>query len=105
MSLLSIPGGNRGTGHFYLAKNRTFLLCVDTPSSKRSPEGKLHKGNLLKRATGLPFGGAAQVSLILSRMAAERCIECGSQRAGVGSFYFCLPCIEGSRKTTEVGYP
>ena len=23
------PGGNRGTGHFYLAKNRTFLLCVD----------------------------------------------------------------------------
>src|SRR5260221_10071595 len=24
------PGGNRGTGHFYLAKNRTFLLCVDT---------------------------------------------------------------------------
>src|SRR6266478_5911342 len=30
MSLLSTPGGNRGTGHFYLAKNRTFLLCVDT---------------------------------------------------------------------------
>src|SRR5229473_3255053 len=24
------PGENRGTGHFYLAKNRTFLLCVDT---------------------------------------------------------------------------
>src|ERR1700682_2206364 len=23
------PGGNHGTGHFYLAKNRTFLLCVD----------------------------------------------------------------------------
>ena len=23
-------GGNRGSGHFYLAKNRTFLLCVDT---------------------------------------------------------------------------
>src|ERR1700675_1941615 len=30
MCLLSTPGGNRGTGHFYLAKNRTFLLCVDT---------------------------------------------------------------------------
>src|ERR1700693_2350561 len=29
MCLLSTPGGNRGTGHFYLAKNRTFLLCVD----------------------------------------------------------------------------
>src|ERR1700736_5698532 len=24
------PGGNHGPGHFYLAKNRTFLLCVDT---------------------------------------------------------------------------
>src|SRR5260370_11811694 len=30
MCLLITPGGNRGTGHFYLAKNRTFLLCVDT---------------------------------------------------------------------------
>src|SRR6266446_2403461 len=30
MSLLITPGGNRGTGHFYLAKNRTFLLCVDS---------------------------------------------------------------------------
>src|ERR1700674_1491742 len=29
MCLLITPGGNRGTGHFYLAKNRTFLLCVD----------------------------------------------------------------------------
>jgi hypothetical protein len=27
------PGGNHGTGHFYLAKNRTFLLCVDTSHS------------------------------------------------------------------------
>src|SRR5207244_11508972 len=24
-------GGNLGSGHFYLAENRTFLLCVDTP--------------------------------------------------------------------------
>jgi hypothetical protein len=30
MCLLITPGGNHGTGHFYLAKNRTFLLCVDT---------------------------------------------------------------------------
>src|SRR5258708_35103418 len=29
MSPRITPGGNRGTGHFYLAKNRTFLLCVD----------------------------------------------------------------------------
>jgi hypothetical protein len=37
MSLLSTPGGNRGTGHFYLAKNRTFLLCLDTT---REPGGR-----------------------------------------------------------------
>jgi hypothetical protein len=24
------PGENLGSGHFYLAKTRTFLLCVDT---------------------------------------------------------------------------
>src|ERR1700687_805244 len=30
MCLQITLGGNHGTGHFYLAKNRTFLLCVDT---------------------------------------------------------------------------
>jgi hypothetical protein len=30
MCLPITPGGNHGTGLFYLAKNRTFLLCVDT---------------------------------------------------------------------------
>src|ERR1700675_1234457 len=34
MCLLSTPGGNRGTGHFYLAKNRTFLLCVDSVAAR-----------------------------------------------------------------------
>src|ERR1700747_1956492 len=34
MCLLITPGGNRGTGHFYLAENRTFLLCVDTLSTR-----------------------------------------------------------------------
>jgi hypothetical protein len=38
MCLRITPGGNRGTGHFYLAKNRTFLLCVDIGSSARVPE-------------------------------------------------------------------
>src|SRR5450755_4266696 len=28
--LLSTLGENHGSGHFYLAQNRTFLLCVDT---------------------------------------------------------------------------
>src|SRR5260370_40229550 len=28
------PGGNLGSGHFYLAENRTFLLCVDTMGNK-----------------------------------------------------------------------
>jgi hypothetical protein len=37
MCLLSIPGGNHGTGHFYIAKNRTFLLCVDTSDTKSAP--------------------------------------------------------------------
>src|ERR1035438_10565463 len=30
MCLPSTLGEDPGTGHFYLAKNRTFLLCVDT---------------------------------------------------------------------------
>jgi len=30
MCLQITLGGNHGSGHFYLAKNRTFLLCVDT---------------------------------------------------------------------------
>ena len=29
-------GENHGSGHFYLAKTRTFLLCVDTKSAKFS---------------------------------------------------------------------
>src|SRR2546430_9918579 len=37
MCLLITPGGNRGTGHFYLAKNRTFLLCVDTQAEVDQP--------------------------------------------------------------------
>jgi hypothetical protein len=29
---------NHGSGHFYLAENRTFLLCVDTPhATRRTP--------------------------------------------------------------------
>src|ERR1700719_2464357 len=34
MCLPITPGGNHGPGHFYLAKNRTFLLCVDTHSGR-----------------------------------------------------------------------
>ena len=30
------PGENHGSGHFYLAKTRTFLLCVDRASLKRN---------------------------------------------------------------------
>src|SRR5208282_2661613 len=45
-------GGNHGSGHFYLAKNRTFLLCVDT------------------RAIYLSFGSSAPV-----RMAANGNLE------------------------------
>src|SRR6202789_646679 len=30
-------GENHGSGHFYLAKNRTFLLCVDTNAEGSQP--------------------------------------------------------------------
>src|SRR6202050_4586946 len=30
-------GENHGSGHFYLAKNRTFLLCVDTKTADLTP--------------------------------------------------------------------
>src|SRR5450432_1692430 len=32
-------GGNHGPGHFYLAKNRTFLLCVDTKWLRNAKKG------------------------------------------------------------------
>jgi hypothetical protein len=40
MCLQTTPGEDYGSGHFYLAKNRTFLLCVDTrtaPKPIRTP--------------------------------------------------------------------
>src|ERR1700694_5674998 len=44
MCLLSTLGGSLGSGHFYLAKNRTFLLCVDTqfaPASGPDEEAEM----------------------------------------------------------------
>ena len=40
--LLITLGESHGSGHFYLAKNRTFLLCVDT---------NCHQSRLLARST------------------------------------------------------
>ncbi|HKV61097.1 MAG TPA: hypothetical protein VJO16_04230, partial [Candidatus Acidoferrum sp.] len=34
MCLQSTLGGDLGSGHFYRAENRTFLLCVDTRGSR-----------------------------------------------------------------------
>ncbi|MFZ0910168.1 MAG: hypothetical protein WA766_06980, partial [Candidatus Acidiferrales bacterium] len=34
-------GESHGSGHFYLAKNRTFLLCVDTTKLRRESSAKL----------------------------------------------------------------
>src|ERR1700679_551481 len=34
-------GENHGSGHFYLAKNRTFLLCVDIPAPAPFASGTL----------------------------------------------------------------
>ena len=36
MHLQTTLGENHGSGHFYLAKTRTFLLCVDTKRSLRA---------------------------------------------------------------------
>jgi hypothetical protein len=59
MCLRITLGGNHGTGHFYLAKNRTFLLCVDrirflitrvtehAVRSHRGYESRLHHAHLI----------------------------------------------------------
>jgi hypothetical protein len=39
-------GESHGRGHFYLAKNRTFLLCVDA-KTERQKKIKLIKSNVL----------------------------------------------------------
>src|ERR1700730_8857316 len=54
MCLLITPGGNRGTGHFYLAKNRTFLLCVDTKLRNFWPMDKAVKCLINAAETGHP---------------------------------------------------
>ena len=37
MCLQNTLGEDPGTGHFYLAENRTFLLCIDTLSNNFNP--------------------------------------------------------------------
>src|SRR5207253_7346715 len=56
MCLLITPGGNRGTGHFYLAKNRTFLLCVDR-IRVGFRAGSLSSGPSAPPCTSLLMGG------------------------------------------------
>src|ERR1700691_1451264 len=40
MCLQITLGENHGSGHFYLAKTRTFLLCVDTRRKLLSPQNE-----------------------------------------------------------------
>jgi hypothetical protein len=40
MCLQSTLGEDHGSGHFYLAKNRTFLLCVDTKGTHEGNSGE-----------------------------------------------------------------
>src|ERR1700726_2517190 len=57
MCLLSTLGGSLGSGHFYLAKNRTFLLCVDiTPNWALS--GRLPASSCKKRLKYGPIRAA-----------------------------------------------
>src|SRR5262245_24143713 len=37
------PGENLGSGHSYLAKNRTFLLCVDTNATRMRIGGRIKR--------------------------------------------------------------
>ena len=45
-------GGNHGTGHFYLAKNRTFLLCVDTRWMRREVQNPMAPASESGRYSG-----------------------------------------------------
>src|SRR5580658_2876649 len=40
MCLQTTLGEDHGSGHFYLAKNRTFLLCVDMNIKRVSPQNE-----------------------------------------------------------------
>jgi hypothetical protein len=53
MCLQSTLGGDLGSGHFYLAENRTFLLCVDTRVDTRVLRCKTH----LISSRSMPLAG------------------------------------------------
>jgi len=77
MYLPSTLGEDHGSGHFYLAKNRTFLLCVDTkgarpsPSMRRPVDVKAHFHFLLSVSL-FPFSQAASVAILPSALFCER---------------------------------
>src|SRR5450432_4186846 len=47
-------GGNHGPGHFYLAENRTFLLCVDTRSRRLQLNSRLTRADRTSRFLPVP---------------------------------------------------
>jgi hypothetical protein len=52
MCLQITLGEDHGSGHFYLAKNRTFLLCVD---SRRATLSRRQLRNKLQQGTNKTF--------------------------------------------------
>jgi hypothetical protein len=97
MCLQITLGENHGSGHFYPAKNRTFLLCVDTnlPTAqpRRALVSELHKvsghrsGNRVIRA----LGPIIQVRLRRALMEAKFRNLIGGD-ASYLSWYLAYPC-------------
>src|ERR1700686_3786037 len=54
-------GGNHGPGHFYMAENRTFLLCVDR--------------NLLPKQPGLCPAGSTSLAFATRRACPRPCVS------------------------------
>jgi len=51
MCLPNTLGEDHGSGHFYLAKTRTFLLCVDTAHHALRPEPTASSGQCIAQCT------------------------------------------------------
>ena len=81
------PGGNLGSGHFYLAENRTFLLCVDSRDVfveanpfRRSPRAVLRNHSRRSRAAARLRPTARSLGRKLPGVASPT-IQCSCNRA------------------------
>ncbi len=84
MCLLITPGGNRGTGHFYLAKNRTFLLCVDTKPLDMKRKTALRGSQVLGKRAGGYWRGHSRILCYLQVIRIIPSSGCLLSRSPVG---------------------